>query len=191
MSFCLWITGLPGSGKSAILKKWMENFFSSGGKPVILSLDHIRKVVTPNPVYTEEERGIVYRSLVVMAQLLVQEGHRNVIIDATGNRREFRTLARRLIPDFAEIYVRCSLETCAKREAMRKGQPVERDLYSRASKGTLKGKMPGVSAPYEAPENPELVVQSDLLSPAEAAEKIMVYVQSRWGNGIAMGEERC
>ncbi|MFO7600757.1 MAG: adenylyl-sulfate kinase [Candidatus Desulfacyla sp.] len=184
MSFCLWLTGLPGSGKSTILKELLEKLSGSGIEAVTLSLDHIRKVVTPNPKYTDEERGIVYRSLVMMAQLLMTEGGRNVIIDATGNRREFRDLARRLIPDFAEIYIQCPLKTCEARESSRRGQPVEKDLYKRAAEGNLKGAMPGISAPYEEPEHPEVMVQSDILSPGESAERIMAYVRTRWPDPI-------
>jgi adenylylsulfate kinase len=119
-----------------------------------------------------------------MAQLLITEGRRHVIIDATGNRREFRGLARRLIPDFAEVYIQCPLKTCEEREALRRGQPVENDLYQRAIKGALKGEMPGVSVPYEAPQHPEVFVPSDTLSPRESAEKIMAYVRSRWSDQI-------
>lgn len=180
MSFCLWLTGLPGSGKSTISAELEELLQESGMGAAVLSLDRIRKVVTPSPQYTTEEREIVYRSLAVMAQLLVKEGHKNVIIDATGNRRAFRDLARELIPDFAEIYVKCPLETCESRETSRQNQLVQKDLYKRASEGKLNGKMPGVSAPYEAPLHPEVVVESDNLSPAESAQKIMAYVRSRW-----------
>jgi adenylylsulfate kinase len=184
MTFCLWLTGLPGSGKSTILKELVGLLSASGIDAVSLSLDRIRKVITPHPRYTDEERSIVYRSLVMMAQLLISEGGRHVIIDATGNRREFRDLARKLIPDFAEVYIQCPLKTCTEREALRRGQPVEKELYERAMKGTLKGEMPGVSAPYEAPEHPEVVVRSDMLSPRESAESIMSYVRSRWPDQI-------
>ncbi len=184
MPFCIWLTGLPGSGKSTILKRLLTMFRPSGFHPVVLSLDHIRKVVTPNPTYTDEERGIVYRALVMMAFLLVTEGRRGVIIDATGNRREFRDLARQLMPEFAEIYIECPLKTCEEREALRRGQPVERDLYQRARTGILAGRMPGVSTPYEPPERPELMVPSDLLSPEESAERIMAYVRSRWPEAV-------
>jgi len=180
MTFCLWVTGLPGSGKSTILKELLETMGASGIRPVVLSLDHIRKVVTPHPSYTDQERHIVYRALVVMAQLLTAEGMRHVIIDATGNRREFRDLARELIPDFGEIYIECPLHICVEREASRKGQPVEKDLYERAQKGDLRGEMPGVAVPYEPPLHPEVTVRSDLLSPRESAERIMTYVRSRW-----------
>ena len=180
MSFCLWLTGLPGSGKSAILNELEQMLSESGIEAVTLSLDHIRKVLTPQPKYTSEEREIVYRALVIMAQLLVEYGAKNVIIDATVNRKEFRELARSLIPEFAEIYVKCPLETCREREASRQGQPVQKGLYKSASEGKLKGELPGISAPYEEPENPELVVESDVLSPDESAKKISNYVKLRW-----------
>ena len=180
MSFCLWLTGLPGSGKSTILNELSKLLSESGIEAVTLSLDHIRKVLTPQPKYTDEERTLVYRSLVLMAQLLVEQGEKNVIIDATGNRKEFRELARSLIPEFAEIYVKCPLETCREREASRQGQPVQKGLYKSASEGKLKGELPGISAPYEESENPELVIASDLFSPYESAKNISNYVKLRW-----------
>jgi len=180
MNFCLWLTGLPGSGKSTILRELSQMLSESEIEAVTLSLDHIRKVLTPEPKYTEDERALVYRSLVLMAQLLVEHGEKNVIIDATGNRKEFRDLARRLIPDFAEIYVKCPLETCKAREVLRRDQPVQKDLYRRASEGKLKGELPGISTPYEEPEDPEVLVASDVLSPHESAKKIMAYIRFRW-----------
>ena len=113
----------------------------SGIEVVTLSLDHIRKVLTPESKYTDDERALVYRSLVLMAQLLVGKGEKNVIIDATGNRKEFRDLARHLIPEFAEIYLKCPLETCKAREALRRDQPVQKDLYKSAVEGRLKGEL--------------------------------------------------
>jgi adenylylsulfate kinase len=183
MTFCLWLTGLPGSGKSTILHELSRILSESGIEAFRLSLDHIRKILTPEPKYTAEERAIVYRSLVMMAQLLVEQGGKNVIIDATGNRREFRDLARRLIGEFAEVHVKCPLEICMLRESARRGQPVQKNLYKHASKGTLKGELPGISTPYEEPENPEVLVESNLLSPNESAKKILAYVMSRWRVG--------
>ena len=74
MSFCLWLTGLPGSGKSTILHELSRILSESGIEAVTLSLDRIRKVITPEPKYTNEERDIVYRALVMMAHLLVDQG---------------------------------------------------------------------------------------------------------------------
>lgn len=180
MSFCLWLTGLPGSGKSTILRELSRMLSESGIEAITLSLDNIRKILTPQPKYTSEERGIVYRSLVIMAQLLVEHSGKNVIIDATGNRKEYRELARSLIREFAEIYVKCPLRICRSREASRQGQLVERDLYKKALYGRLEGQLPGMSTPYEESGNQELEVLSDVLSPHESAKTIMDYVISRW-----------
>lgn len=180
MNFCLWFTGLPGSGKSTILKELEQLLSESGTNFIVLHLDLIRKVLTPDPKYTEDERALVYRSLVLMAQLLVEYGHKGVVIDATGNRSEFRNLARQLIPEFAEIYIRCPLKTCQAREASRRNQAVQKNLYDKAMKGRLKGQLPGISVPYEAPQDPELLIDSDILSPRESAKKIRAYIKSRW-----------
>jgi adenylylsulfate kinase len=180
MNFCLWITGLPGSGKSTIAEELKHVLSEKGVEVIALSLDQIRKTLTPEPKYTDEERGIVYRSIVLMAQHLVEYGEKNIIIDATGNRREFRDFARELIPEFAEVYIKCPLTTCQMREASRKGQAVEENLYRRATQGHLKGQLPGISAPYDVPENPEVQVDSSVLCPRESAGKIMAYIESRW-----------
>jgi adenylylsulfate kinase len=180
MNFCLWVTGLPGSGKSTIVNELERLFSETGLDFVTLRLDDIRKVLTPEPKYTDEERQIVYRSLVLMAQLLVTHSTQNVIIDATGNRRAFRELARKRMPAFAEIYVKCPLEICQSREASRNGQGVEKNLYQKAEAGRLDGNLPGVSTPYEEPFHPEVLVASDKLRPKESAKRIMGYVQSRW-----------
>jgi adenylylsulfate kinase len=182
MNFCLWITGLPGSGKSTIVKALSRMLSESEIEAVTLSLDHIRKVLTPEPKYTPEERAIVYRALVIMAQHLVEHGRKNVIIDATGNRKEFRELARKLIPDFAEIYVKCPLRICRVRETSRRSQLVQKNLYEKAMNGRLHGQLPGIATPYEESENRELEVPSDILSPHESAQKILDYVIARWLN---------
>lgn len=180
MSFCLWITGLPGSGKSTIVSELEKLFSRSGRVAVTLALDRIRKVITPDPHYTEQERELVYRSLVMMAKLLVEHSEKGVIIDATGNRRRFRELARQLIPEFAEVYVSCPLEICQERESSRQSREVQADLYGKAKHGQLGGELPGVSAPYEEPTAPEVQVESDIMTPLESARKIMEYVESRW-----------
>ncbi|OGW26523.1 MAG: hypothetical protein A2X59_00025 [Nitrospirae bacterium GWC2_42_7] len=153
----IWITGLSGSGKSTIadaINKLHPDF-------EILRMDDFRKTVTPEPVYSDSEREIVYRSLVYLAKTITELGH-NVIIDATGNKRSWRKLARQLIPRYAEIYLRCSVEECSKREKQRKnthGAPI--DIYSKGEKGWP---VPGVNVPYEEPVNPEVVIESGKIS---------------------------
>ena len=180
MKFCLWITGLPGSGKSTIAQSLAGILEQAGIDAVTLNLDQIRKILTPAPTYSEEERELVYRALVLMARVLVEQDCKNVIIDATGNRRKYRDLARKLIPEFAEVYVKCPVELCRQREASRQGGLVEKDLYKKAETGRLEGKLPGVTVPYEAPEAPDVEILSDSLKPHESAEMILTYIRSRW-----------
>ncbi|MCZ7362701.1 MAG: adenylyl-sulfate kinase, partial [Candidatus Methanoperedens sp.] len=119
MAFAVWFTGLPGSGKTAIASRTSTLLEKKGIKVKILQLDEIRHVLTPEPKYTDEERDIVYASLAYMAKLLTECGV-NVFIDATANRRRYRDAARKIIPDFAEVFIRCPIETCMEREAKRK-----------------------------------------------------------------------
>jgi len=132
---------------------------------VVLPMDEMRKTVTPEPSYSDAERDLVYRGLVYTASVLIRQGH-SVVIDATGNMRRWRELARTLIPAFGEIYLRCPPELCRQRERKRTethGAP--RDIYAKGERGWP---VPGLSAPYEEPENPELLIETDRLSLPEA-----------------------
>lgn len=168
----LWITGLPGSGKSTIadrIKKQFPNF-------VILRMDELRKIVTPDPSYSEEEREFVYRTIVYTAKTVSELGH-NVIIDATGNMRRWRELARQLIPNFAEIYLKCSLYICKERETHRwKRHSAPKGIYK---KGKAGWPVPGVSAPYEEPLNPDILVETDRVSVKEAVSAIAGFLSEK------------
>lgn len=161
----VWITGLPGSGKSTIahaLKAIYPDF-------VILGIDDLRKTVTPEPTYSDGEREIVYRSLVYLAKKLSELGH-NVIIDATGNMRRWRDLARQLTSRYAEIYLKCPVEECIKRERKRQethGAP--KDIYRKGWEGWP---VPGVNVPYEEPLTPEIIIDTDQTTIEEAVQMI-------------------
>lgn len=170
--FVVWLTGLPGSGKSAIA----EGIKTHHPDFIILRMDDLRKIVTPEPSYSESERDMVYRALVYTAKTLSELGH-NVIIDATGNRRKWRDLARQLVPGFAEIYLRCPLDVCKNREAGRKdafGAP--EDIYK---KGAAGWPVPGINAPYEEPLNPELVIETDKTFLEESLSIILKYISTQ------------
>ncbi|KAF5415995.1 MAG: putative adenylyl-sulfate kinase [Candidatus Methanogaster sp.] len=166
----IWITGLPGSGKTTIAEKVAE---SLGAKH--LQLDRVRKVITPDPDYSDKERGIVYASLAYMAYLLV-DSRVQVVIDATANRREYRDLARKLIPRFVEVYVECPIEVCMERERERDTGYAPARIYAGAGKG---GTVPGVDVEYEVPLHPEVVVRSDLMDADGCADQIVRYVRER------------
>jgi adenylylsulfate kinase len=136
---------------------------------IILRMDELRKVVTPEPTYSDPERDIVYRSLVFLAKTLTELGH-NVIIDATGNLRKWRELARELIPGYAEVYLKCPIELCIQREQERvETREAPKDIYRKGSAGWP---VPGTVVPYEEPLNPEVVIEVDKASLEEIAERI-------------------
>jgi adenylylsulfate kinase len=172
MGTVLWITGLPGSGKSTIadaVKRLMPHI-------VVLRMDEMRKIVTPQPAYSDEEREIVYRAMVFCARTLASLGH-DVIIDATGNRRKWRILARNLVPSFAEIYLKCPLEKCREREQQRQhrhGAP--KAVYQKGDAGRP---VPGVNVPYEEPLNPEVSIDTSSVSAGESAAIVLDFLQKR------------
>lgn len=174
MTWAIWVTGLPGSGKTVIAKKVRTLLKERGIVDVkVLELDEIRKFITPKPSYSEEERDIVYASLVYMAKLLVESSN-SVIMDATANRRKYRERARRNIEKFAEVYVNCSLDTCMEREGQRKAEYAPSGIYE---KGKEEGAtVPGVNVPYEEPVNPEVVVDSGKMSVEECAKKVVAFI---------------
>ena len=169
--WCVWVTGLPGSGKSVVAHALQEKLKQHDIHAQILSSDALRKAVTPQPKYTEEERHMFYDALIIVAKHLTENGI-NVIIDATGNRRRYRENARKLIPHFIEAYLKCLLEVCIERESKRgKTFQAPEDIYKRAFKGVAPT-VPGIGAPYEEPLQPEVTVDSEKLSPEECAQKI-------------------
>lgn len=168
----IWITGLPGSGKSS-LADGIRNSFSEF---VILRMDEFRRIVTPHPTYSEAERDLVYRSIVFAAKTVSELGH-PVIIDATGNMRRWRELARGLIRDFIEIYLKCPLPLCSEREASRsdsRGAP--REIYE---KGRAGAPVPGLQVPYEEPLRPELVIDMASTPLADAISHACEFIAVR------------
>lgn len=137
----------------------------------VLSMDEIRRVVTPRPTYSEAERDLAYSALATMAHLLASEG-RNVIVDGTANRRRYRDLARSLVPRFAEVYVKCPPEVAMAREG-RRGT----GIYRKARRG--RAPVPGLTAAYEAPRRPEVVVETEGLTPEEGAELVAKFLKGR------------
>lgn len=161
----IWLTGIPASGKSTIAKLLAEKLRQLGIKVEVLESDDVRKVLTPKPLYTDEERDWFYGTVLVwLAKLLFRNGI-SVIIDATGHKRAYRERARSEFGDrFLEVYVKCSLETAMKRDP--------KGLYRAALEGRIKT-LPGLQVPYEEPTNPDVVVNTETMSPEECVNVII------------------
>ncbi len=176
--WCVWVTGLPGSGKSVISEALTKLLKARGVHAELLSSDALRKVMTPKPSYSLEERDGVYDTLVYIAGLLTHNAV-NVVIDATGNLRRYRENARELPSCFIEVYLECPLDVCMEREATRgRSYHAPRGIYSSAKEGRAPT-VPGVGQPYEKPEHPEVTIDTTKSSPEEAAAEIFKAVQRK------------
>ncbi len=170
MAWVAWVTGLPGCGKTTVTRIAADVLRAKGIRLKVLNIDDVRKVLTPRPTYSEEERAIVYAALAYMAKLLAEEGV-NVIIDATGNLRRYRDVARELIPDFVEIFVNCPIEVAMEREAARIGGSAPVHIYEKGMTGRSRT-VPGLNVPYEPPADALVTLNTDKLAP-EAAGALM------------------
>lgn len=169
MSFAIWLTGLPASGKSSIVGALKPRLEAAGLRVEVLESDALREVLTPSPSYSREERDLFYRALAVMGARLVAQGV-TVLFDATANKRAYRDLARRLIPHFLEVAVECPLEVCMARD--RKG------TYRKGREGGS-ATVPGLQEPYEPPLDPALRIDTTATGPEAAAAQIASLLKAR------------
>jgi adenylylsulfate kinase len=175
VSWAIWITGLPGSGKSVLARATADRLRALGVPVKVLELDQVRKIITPTPQYTDAERDIVYRALGHMAVLLTEAGV-PVLIDATAHRRVWRDIVRAAIPRFAEVQLVCPLDVCQARERSRTESHAPRDIYARA--GRPGAMVPGVDVSYEPALAPELVVDTVAEAVPDAVARIVALARS-------------
>jgi adenylylsulfate kinase len=168
-AFAVWLTGLSGSGKSAIAKALLGQLHARGIDAAVLESDVLRTQITPFPRYDEAERDRFYAALVELGKLLVKDGT-PVVFDATANKRAYREAARKGIGRFIEVYVDTPLEVCAARDP--------KFLYRAAREGKA-STVPGVQAAYEPPFAPELVVHGDRGTPEKSAARILEQLAQR------------
>ena len=178
MPFAVWITGLPGSGKSAIAKEMIKMLNKDNIKIKYLRLDEIRKKFVKKPRYTAKERDFIYKKFVDLGLRYIEKNI-NVIFDATAHRIQYRNYARKKIKNFLEAYIKCPLKICIERESRRKQSLVMADLYKKALERKNKGishkglgKVIGVDIPYEESKDAEVVINSDKISQKKAASII-------------------
>ena len=149
----LWFTGLSGSGKSTIATRVHEELVRRGTESEYIDGDALRELF-PNTGFTREAREEHLRRTGYMASRLAAHGV-TVVASFVSPYRESRAFIRRLSPAFVEIYVATPLEECERRDV--------KGLYARARRGEIRN-FTGIDDPYEAPERPELTLDTRALS---------------------------
>ena len=169
-AFAVWVTGIPASGKSTIVKLLSAMLADRGVDTAVLESDVLRAIFTPHPRYDKEERSVFYRQLAYVGTLLTKHGV-PVIFDATANLRKYRDDARRQIPRFLEVYVECPLQVCMSRDP--------KGIYREGRQGRIQ-LVPGLQDIYEPPSNPDVHVHGDSDAPDIAAQQILSKLIERW-----------
>ncbi len=169
--FALWLTGLPASGKSSITRELVKQFHACRVPVVVLESDELRRILTPAPTYSDEERSQFYHALVQLGALITRSGV-NVIFDATANKRSYRDHARQVFERFLEIYVVCPLKLCVTRDP--------KGIYAQAARNVATN-VPGIQTAYEPPLSPDLTLDGQALSAGEASRitdylKLSLYI---------------
>ncbi len=171
--FTVFLTGLSGSGKSTIAKVLMVRFMEMRDRPVtLLDGDIVRKNLSSELTFSKEHRDLNVTRIGFVASEITKNG--GIALCAPIAPYEApRSANRELISRYGgyiEVHVATPLEVCEQRD--RKG------LYAKARKGIIKG-VTGVSDPYIAPEHPELTIDTSQLTPAEAVQEIMLYLEEQ------------
>jgi adenylylsulfate kinase len=170
-SAVLWFTGLSGAGKSTLAHAVEEKLHQAGCRTFVFDGDNVRHGLCADLGFSLEDRSENIRRIGEMAKLFLEGGVISLTAFISPMRKD-RERVRSLLPhgDFIEIYVRCSLEVCEERDV--------KGLYKRARAGEIKD-FTGISSPYEAPERPELVVDTDNQSLDESVDSVMEMLRSR------------
>ncbi|SCW85463.1 adenylylsulfate kinase [Paenibacillus tianmuensis] len=170
-SFALWLTGLSGSGKSSIAVELENRLYHEGIRTYILDGDNIRHGLNNNLGFSPEDRKENLRRVGEVAKLFVDAGVISIAAFISPY-NEDRSMVRSMFAanEFIEIYVSCSLEQCEVRDP--------KGLYKRARAGEIR-QFTGISAPYEVPLSPELVVETDKYSVHDCVNLIIGYLKQR------------
>ena len=169
-SFILWFTGLSGSGKSTIAHQLEENLFKRNVRTYVLDGDNVRTGLNRDLGFSAEEREENIRRVGEVAKLLVDAGI--VVLTAfISPYKKDRSTVRNLVKknEFVEIYVKCPVEVCEQRDV--------KGLYRKARQGIIR-QFTGIDDPYEEPEHPEIVLETDKKGLDQCLQQILEFLNA-------------
>ena len=167
----VWFTGLSSSGKSTIARAVEERLFELGHKSYVLDGDNIRHGLNKNLGFSPGDREENIRRISEVGNLFADAGLITTTAFISPYRKD-RDFARQLLGDgrFIEIFVKASVETCEKRDP--------KGLYQKAKNGEIK-EFTGVSAPYEEPLKPEIVLDANTLTIEAEVKMVLDYLKEK------------
>lgn len=170
-SCVVWFTGLPSSGKSTVAGEVEHQLHKKGIRTYLLDGDNVRHGLNSNLGFSPEDREENIRRIGEVAKLFVDAGMITFVAFISPYKKD-RERARHILEggEFIEIYVKCPVEVCERRDP--KGQ------YQKARNGEIKA-FTGISAPYEEPLEPEIVLETDRLSVDESVKKIISHLEKK------------
>ncbi|WP_173105641.1 adenylyl-sulfate kinase [Bacillus sp. KH172YL63] len=170
-SAVIWFTGLSGSGKSTLSVELEKGLFERGIHTYRLDGDNIRHGLNGDLTFTDGDRKENIRRIGEVSKLFVDAG----IITLTAFISPFkndRALVRTLFPEgeFIEVYVQASVEECSRRDP--------KGLYKKVKNGEIKD-FTGIDSPYEAPDSPEIVIDTETQTVEQSVQQILLYLKRR------------
>ena len=165
--FVLWMTGLPCSGKTTIVKELQKDIPNLA----LLDGDELRERFSPKD-FSKAGRDEHNKKVAHLAKLLLKHGVPSAV-SLVSPYKENRDNAREIInsgDQFAECYVKCSVEKCEQRDV--------KGMYAKARRGEIKG-FTGIDDPFEAPQNPDLLIDTEHESLIESAKKVKEFLKKR------------
>ena len=167
-SAILWFTGLSGSGKSTIANELEKILHQLTIRTFILDGDNIRHGLSKDLGFSDDDRNENIRRIGEVAKLFVESGTMTLTTFISPFRAE-RESVRQLMnkEEYLEIYVKCSIDICEERDV--------KGLYKKARNGEIK-KFTGIDSPYEEPENPDITVDTTIMTTEECVNTILNYM---------------